>query len=189
MRGALSSGLFGRTPTILLVALSLLPCVLSAQSYRGAIRGSISDPSGGLVPNAKVQAKNNDTGLLRDTISSADGTYVLPELPAGIYTVTVNAPGFAEVAQNVVVNVGLDTTADFTMATLEQIKESVVVTEEAPIVEATRDDLGEVVDQRLVTELPLCTAATPEGSTVAPGTSATSFPKSRPLSGSSVTRR
>ena len=68
---------------------------------------------------------------------------------------TVNATGFASVAQNVVVNVGLDTTADFGMLKVEQHQESVTVTEEAPLVEATRDVLGEVVDQRLVADLPL----------------------------------
>jgi len=125
------------------------------QSYRGSIRGSVTDPSGGLVAGAKVHAKNNDTGLLRDTVTTAEGAYVLAELPAGVYTVTVEASGFAQVAQNVVVNIGLDTTADFALAKVQQHVESLTVTEEAPVVDTTRDVLSEVVDQRLVSELPL----------------------------------
>jgi len=128
---------------------------IAAQSFRGSIRGKVTDPSGGLVTGAKVSAKSIDTGLARDTATTDEGTFVLAELPAGTYTVTVNATGFASVAQNVVVNVGLDTTADFGLLKVEQHQESLTVTEEAPLVEATRDVLGEVVDQRLVADLPL----------------------------------
>jgi carboxypeptidase family protein len=140
---------------ILCTAALLIPGLLLGQSFRGSIRGKVTDPSGSLVAGAKVSSKNVDTGLTRDTVTTEEGTYVLAELPAGTYAVTVNATGFAPVAQNVVVNVGLDTTADFGLLKVEQHKEAITVTEEAPLVEATRDVLGEVVDQRLVSDLPL----------------------------------
>jgi len=133
----------------------LIPGLLLGQSFRGSIRGKVTDPSGSMVAGAKVTSKNVDSGLARDATTTDEGTFVLAELPAGTYTVTVNATGFAPVAQNVVVNVGLDTTADFSLLKVEQRKENITVTEEAPLVEATRDVLGEVVDRRLVTELPL----------------------------------
>src|SRR6266568_4274253 len=97
---------------LFLFVVLLLPGRVLAQSYRGSIRGKVSDPGGGLVAGAKITSKNFDTGLSRDGVTNEEGTYVLAELPAGTYTVTVNAPGFAPVAQNVVVSVGLDTTAD-----------------------------------------------------------------------------
>jgi len=153
-----TSHLFRKTAArVLLVSVAavLIPTFVLAQSFRGAIRGQITDPSGSVVAGAKVTAKNVDTGLTRETITTGEGTFVLAELPAGTYTVTVNAAGFAQVAQNVVVNVGLDTTADFGMLKVERQKQTITVNEEAPLVEATRDVLGEVVDQRLVTELPL----------------------------------
>jgi hypothetical protein len=142
-------------PRIVLVLFFLLPGLLLAQSFRGSIRGKVIDPTGGLVAGAKVTSKNVDTGLTRDAVTTDEGTFVQAELPAGTYTVTVNASGFSEVAQNVVVNVGLDTTADFNLLKVQQQHESVTVSEEAPLVEATRDVLGEVVDQRLVSDLPL----------------------------------
>jgi len=153
----ITSYLFRKTAAgaLLLGVAVLMPSLLVAQSFRGSIRGEVTDPSGGLVAGAKVKAKNLDTGLTRDTLTTGEGTFVLAELPAGIYTVTVNAEGFAEVAQNVVVNVGLDTTADFGLLKVAKVRQSVEVTEEAPLVEATRDVLGEVVDQRLVSDLPL----------------------------------
>src|SRR5579864_3026010 len=134
---------------------ALLPTLLLAQSFRGSIRGKVTDPSGSLVAGAKINAKNLDTGLTRATTSTDEGTFVVAELPAGKYTVEVNAAGFAAVAQNVMVNVGLDTTADFGLLKVQQHTEAVTVTEEAPIVDTTRDVLGQVVEQRLVTELPL----------------------------------
>src|SRR5438552_3934078 len=133
----------------------LIPCLLPAQSYRGSIRGKVMDPSGGLIAGTKVTAKNNATGLARETLTGADGAYVLAELPAGGYFVTAESAGLAPVAQNVVVNVGLDTTADFQMLKVAKIHEQITVTEAAPLVDSTRDVLGEVVDQKLVTDLPL----------------------------------
>ena len=88
-------------------------------------------------------------------VTNDDGDVRAGGTPGGSYAVTVNAPGFAPVAQNVVVSVGLDTTADFGLFKVEKQQESVTVTGSAPLVEATRDVLGEVVDQRLVAELPL----------------------------------
>ena len=139
----------------LLVLILLLPGLIFAQSFRGAIRGKVVDPTGGLVAGARITSKNVDTGLTRDGVTTDEGTFVLAELPAGTYTVTVYASGFSEVAQNVVVNVGLDTTADFSLLKVQQQHETVTVSEEAPLVEASRDVLGEVVDQHLVADLPL----------------------------------
>ncbi len=136
------------------VALFLLPCLLVAQSYRGSIRGKVADPSGGLVAGAKVATKNVATDQSRDTTTGPDGVYILPELPAGEYELTVTAQGFTPTVVHVVVNVGSDTTADV-LLTIGERPQVVVVTADVPIVDTTRDVLSEVVDQRLVEELPL----------------------------------
>ena len=142
--------------SIFLLSALLWVCSLAvAQSYRGSIRGKAVDPHGALISGAKISAKNIATGLTRETLTGDDGGYVLAELPAGNYVVTAEATGLTPAAQNVIVNVGLDTTADFDLATVEQRKEEVTVTSSAPLVDDTRDVLGEVVNQRLVNELPL----------------------------------
>jgi Carboxypeptidase regulatory-like domain len=140
---------------IALALVLLIPCLLLAQSYRGSIRGKVSDPSGALVAGAKVTAKNSDTGVIRETVTGVDGGYVLAELPAGRYVVMAQAANFNPVAQNVVVSVGLDTSANFDLTQVERRQELVTVTEETPLVDSTRDVLGEVVSQQLVTDLPL----------------------------------
>jgi hypothetical protein len=141
---------------ILIVCILLLVAsALSAQSFRGSIRGKVRDAHGALIAGAKVSAKSLATGLLRDAQTGLDGAYVLAELPAGEYSVTAEFSGLSPVGQNVTVSVGLDTTADFDLTKLEKHVEALTVTSEAPIVETTRDVLGEVVDRRLVNELPL----------------------------------
>ncbi len=143
------------SPWITVFAVVLIPALLFAQSFRGSIRGSVKDASGALLAGAKVTAKNNATGLSRETKTGEDGSYVLAELPAGVYSVMAEATGLSPVAQNVVVNVGLDTTADFDVTDIQKHVEALTVTEAAPIVDAERDVLGEIVDRKLVTELPL----------------------------------
>ena len=126
-----------------------------AQSYRGSIRGKVQDPTGGVIAGAKVTARNSATGQQRETLTGAEGDYVLAELPAGEYVVTVESAGLSPVAQNVLVNVGVDTAADFDMTKVEQKKEQLTVTAPAPLVEENRDVLAQVVDRKLVNELPL----------------------------------
>jgi hypothetical protein len=133
----------------------LMPALLLAQSFRGSIRGQVVDPHGKLIVGAKLTAKSPATGLVRDAITGDDGAYVLAELPVGLYTVTAESAGLSPVAQNIVVNVGLDTTANFDLTGLAQRTEQVTVAANAPVIEQTRDVLGEAVDRKLVDELPL----------------------------------
>ena len=149
--------LAGYVPSVTTVALIVVLFVaqLCAQSFRGSIRGSVRDATGALLSGAKVTAKNNATGLARETQTGGDGGYVMAELPAGVYSVMVQATGLAPVAQNVVVNVGVDTTADFDVTDVQRHVESLTVVAENPVVETTRDVLGAVVERKLVSELPL----------------------------------
>ncbi|MBV8478520.1 MAG: TonB-dependent receptor [Acidobacteria bacterium] len=144
-----------RSVVIVVVFGLFVPCLLIAQSFRGSIRGKILDPTGSLIAGAKITVKNEATGLSRETQSGADGGYVVAELPAGGYAVTVESAGLSPVAQNVIVNVGLDTTADFHLTQVEKKLEQLTVTASAPVVESGRDVLGEVVERTLVADLPL----------------------------------
>ena len=141
--------------TIGVAALLLIATPAWTQSFRGSIRGTVTDPSGSVIAGAKVSAKNIGTGQQREATTGADGGYVLAELPAGEYTVTVESAGLSPSAQNVQVNVGLDTTANFDLTKVEKRTEQLTVTAEAPVIETTRDVLGQVVERRLVNELPL----------------------------------
>ncbi len=90
--------------------------VLSAQTFRGTILGTVTDASGAVVAGAKVTVKNNGTGLQRTSETSADGSYSLPELPIGTYTVTVTQTGFQTfIATGVTVDVATERRVDAAM--------------------------------------------------------------------------
>jgi len=141
--------------TIGAAVLLLIATPAWTQSFRGSIRGTVTDPSGSVIAGAKVSARNIGTGQQREAATGADGGYVLAELPAGEYTVTAESAGLSPSAQNVQVNVGLDTTANFDLTKVEKRTEQLTVTAEAPVIETTRDVLGEIVERKLVVDLPL----------------------------------
>src|SRR2546425_2964533 len=89
---------------VVLAAVSLM-----AQTFRGTILGTVTDPQGAVVVGAKVTVRNVNTGLERTTQTSADGSYAIPELPIGSYAVTVNQSGFQTSS---VTNVAVDVAAE-----------------------------------------------------------------------------
>src|SRR5438046_10626627 len=98
--------------------LLLISTSLIGQTFRGTILGTVTDPQGAVIPGAKVAVHNVDTGLERTTQTSADGSYSLPELPIGTYTVTVTQSGFQTgVTSKVAVNVGAEKRVDVVLAT------------------------------------------------------------------------
>ena len=79
---------------IMLIAAALFVAVAAwAQSDLGTITGYVKDPSGATVPGAKVTV-SNQTGLQRQATSNESGRYVVTNVPPGIYSITVEAPGF-----------------------------------------------------------------------------------------------
>src|SRR5436305_10092797 len=111
---------------------------LAAQTFRGTILGTVTDPSGAVVSGAKVTIKNVNTGLERTTQTSADGSYSVPELPIGTYTVTVTQSGFqTSVTSGVVVDVATERRVDAALKA-GQVTERVEVSGEVqPQVETT----------------------------------------------------
>src|SRR6202165_2328945 len=76
-----------------LVVLSLAVAA-NAQTFRGAINGTVTDPSGAVVPNAAVRATENNTGIDHNTVTTSEGVFSLQDIPLGFYKVSVTASGF-----------------------------------------------------------------------------------------------
>lgn len=90
----------------ILIAFSLA-VTLNAQTFRGTINGTVTDPSGGAVPNAQVKAENKATGLVLATTTTTEGQFAFQDLQIGTYKVTVAAAGFSTTAvDNVEVSAG-----------------------------------------------------------------------------------
>src|SRR6202163_2933994 len=139
-----------------LVAVLAFPSPNLAQSFRGSLRGTVTDVSGGVISGAKITARNSGTGETREVTADPDGSYFFVELAAGEYEVVALAPGFQSVkAEHVVVRVGENTTADLQLSRPTENVERVVVTQDIPLIETTSTTLSQVVDRQLVQELPL----------------------------------
>ena len=142
--------------TFVLVAALLATASLSAQTFRGTILGTVTDPSGAVLPGAKVTAKNTGTGLERTTETSADGSYSVPELPIGTYTVTVTQAGFQTfIASGVTVDVATERRVDAAMKTGEVSTKVEVSADQLPLVETTTNTLGGVLTAQTVEDMPV----------------------------------
>jgi len=129
---------------------------LPAQTFRGTILGAVTDPSGAVVAGAAVTVKNLGTGLERSTETSADGSYALRELPIGSYSVTITLTGFQTFVTNgVTVDVSTERRVDAAMKPGQVSTRVEVAGDLLPQVETTTNDLGGVLTQNEVKDLPI----------------------------------
>ncbi len=143
--------------TRVLVALFCLlgSSLLSAQSTGGRILGHVSDASGASVVGAKVTLSNEATGVTRDVKTNDSGDYVLLEVQPGQYNIKVEQQGFTTILRKgVTLEVNQVVTLNLTLQ-VGQTKEVVEVTSEAPLVDTTSTQLGAVVNDRSISQLPL----------------------------------
>lgn len=141
---------------LLCLALCFLFSVqLLAQGTGGRILGRVGDPSGAVLGNVKVTATNDATGVGHDSLTNDSGDYVFPDLPVGNYSLTFDLSGFKKsVRHGITLDVNQVITLNMTMQ-LGAAQEVVDVTSEAPLVDTTSTQLGAVVNNRSVNELPL----------------------------------
>ncbi|MFN9458218.1 MAG: TonB-dependent receptor domain-containing protein [Acidobacteriota bacterium] len=127
---------------------------VAAQENRGTILGRTTDSSGLNVEGASVSIRDLDTGLNVSTVTNADGLYRAPSLPPGRYEVSASKPGFKRAAAQVSLSIQQNLRQDFVMQ-VGDVKESISVTgEAAPLVTDTAA-LGNLVQRKNVTELPI----------------------------------
>jgi outer membrane receptor protein involved in Fe transport len=141
-----------------------------AQGNVGVIDGRVLDQSRAAIPGATVTAKNVATGLVRSAVVSATGTYRVTALPAGTYDVTAALTGFSsQVTKAVEVRVGNTVTVDFSMK-VGAMTETIEVVGETPLVQATTSDVGQVITQKMVENIPLNGRKFQDLSLLVPGT-------------------
>jgi outer membrane receptor protein involved in Fe transport len=125
------------------------------QAISGRIVGTILDPSNAGIPNAQVTLTNEGSGIAFKAQTDAQGNYIAPSLPPGPYTVKVEAQGFRSAVSTAnTVSVAQTTRVDLTLA-VGTLAETVEVRAEAPLVQSTTSDVGEIVERRQVQTLPL----------------------------------
>ncbi|MFZ0746748.1 MAG: TonB-dependent receptor [Terracidiphilus sp.] len=126
-----------------------------AQVDRAGLTGTVTDSSGNAIPGIHVVAYMPDTGSARETDTSRAGSYEVPELPVGSYTVTFTGNGFATLTFNQVIQtVGQTRTLDVVMR-VAGATQRISVSSLAPLLDETTDTLGAHTESRQIDELPL----------------------------------
>ncbi|MGB6991045.1 MAG: carboxypeptidase regulatory-like domain-containing protein [Candidatus Sulfotelmatobacter sp.] len=156
--------------TVCLIALSLLlPALLPAQGASGRIIGRVADPTGAVLSGAKVTLTNQATAISRDATTNESGDYSFVEVAPGTYTVQFELTGFKKnIQKNIIVDVNQVVTLNSTLQ-IGGSQETVEVTSEAPQVDTTSTQLGAVINDRSVNELPLNTRDTYQFLQLQPG--------------------
>lgn len=121
----------------------------------GTVSGDVFDNTGAVVPEAKVTVTNPATRATRTAVADSHGHFVIAQLPAATYEVTVEKQGFKKkTIRDFVLNVGAEVALKFTLD-VGQVTETVEVGAEAVTVETTRTDVSSVVQEAQVRELPI----------------------------------
>jgi hypothetical protein len=129
--------------------------VAGAQTFRGAIEGTVTDSTGAAVPGAKITVTSSETGLTREAQTDNFGSYRLAELPVGTYSVTASKSGFrTQTARGVSITVAGNQRVDVTLSAGE-VRESVVVTADVPLVETSGNNQGGVISAQQAEDLPV----------------------------------
>jgi len=141
-----------------LILLALAPALtlpLAANDPTGTITGTVIDTSGGVVPKARVSVTSEETNATRDAVTNDDGDFTVALLPPGHYRVAVEKDGFRRtIFEDVRLDVDQTARVDFTLQ-VGIVNQEVKVNDTQPIVQTDTSTMGQVIDGRLVHELPL----------------------------------
>src|SRR5438067_1440503 len=143
-------------------------------SDTGSISGVVTDPTGAVVPDVTVTARNTSTGIERSVVTNAQGVYALPNLAVGTYDLTFRKEGFKELRQT---GLKVDVTAEVRQdVKLEvgAVVQEITVAGAAPLVELKRTEMGEVITGSHIEAMPLESRAFTDLMALQPGVVPTS---------------
>jgi hypothetical protein len=143
-----------KTSCLLLAALLTGGLCIGQQSH-GTILGRVADPSGAVVPGAKVHAIKVVTNAGASSVTNQDGNFEIPYLLPGMYRVTVELAGFKRVVrENIELRVTDRLAVNFALE-LGDVADSVVVTAQSPLLESTTASMGTVVPGSVLRDIPM----------------------------------
>jgi hypothetical protein len=136
------------------VLLATLPPTVFGQQVFGSIYGTVSDPSGSTVPNARVTVTDQEKGTTFQVTTNESGNYSKDRLIPGVYTVEIEVSGFRKaVSKDVRVNVDLGSRLDVTLE-VGNVAEQVEITAAAPLLQSDRADVSTTLTGNQLRELP-----------------------------------
>src|SRR5438105_4233923 len=133
----------------------ILTATLAAQTFRGAINGTVTDPSGAIVANAQVKATEAATNIEHSTVSTSDGQFAFQDIPLGTYRVIVTAPGFATTTiDKVQVLAGSIHTLPIKLSVAKEVT-TVEVSADALTLDTTTPAQTSTIESEVVQDIPL----------------------------------
>jgi hypothetical protein len=142
---------------MLSMALLLASGTTWAQKVTAAITGKVTDSSGAAIAGAKVTATDLERGTVQTTVTNSDGDYNLPQVPVGVYTVKVENAGFQTSQQsNLTLVLNQVARIDFQLQ-VGNVTTAVEVNSAVPLLQTESTDIGQIIDARTNTALPLAT--------------------------------
>jgi len=142
------------TSSILAALLFLTVPGLFAQSDLGSIRGTVQDNTGAALPGTSIEVLSNDTGQARTVVSDGQGNFSVLSLPRGSYKATATAAGFQQETVTFDLQVSQVKAINFELK-IGAASQTVEVTSAAPLVDTETSSVGEVVEGRQLSEIPL----------------------------------
>ena len=139
---------------LIMALLPVLAVRLNAQNSQGTILGHVQDRSGAALPHAKVTATNINTNVEHHFATTGQGDYVFVDIIPGSYQVKVEANGFkTEISTGLVLEVDQTLRQNFSLE-VGQIKEEMTISADAQMVQTDNTTLGNVIDQKMIEDLP-----------------------------------
>ena len=132
-----------------------LSAVLHAQTGAGQIQGTVTDPTGAVIPNASLALEQVSTAVRSQTVSSADGFFVFPSLPPGAYRLEVTASGMQKWQGDVTLQLGQQGVVNPQMKVGGAAQEVSVVGDVSPLLTTTNPTLATVIERERIEQLPL----------------------------------
>jgi hypothetical protein len=140
---------------MLVLAVLCLPARGQAQSTTGAITGVATDETKSILPGVTITVTNVETGIARTVVTDARGAYRVTDLAPGSYEVQGALSGFqSTVHKGILLTVGREAAVDLSLR-IGSVTEEVVVSGDAPLVDIRGGSLGQVVDSKSISDLPL----------------------------------
>ena len=151
------------------ISLLLWSAQSHAQTTFGTITGTVKDTSGAVLPDAKIVVTNEGTNQSREVSTDKSGSYVVPSVLPGIYTISAELSGFKKAVQTgITLQVNQTMRSDFTLQ-VGEITQTIDVEAAAPLLQSETSTVGTVVDNKQVVELPLNGRSFTELTTLIPG--------------------
>ncbi len=137
-----------------LVAPLLVAATAAGQQGTAEIRGRVVDAQGGVLPGVTLVVRDQDSGMYRETVAAADGSYFISGIRPGRYEITAELQGFKKYSRrDVLVEVGKTATVDIQLE-VGGVEEQVTVTGETPIIDTTSKEVGGHISSRELVDLP-----------------------------------